>query len=137
MNRGAVIREWLVLPADERKTKEQAVAYAMRAADRFKFRYKGDRYQLIQIWLFKYIGLRHSHGSDHQETRPMTLGNTMNSESYRHLAAQEAALARAAVSNASRAQHYVVAAYCTRLAEAKERLVTVTQYQTRDASSDA
>jgi hypothetical protein len=53
----AVIREWLALPADERKTKEQAVAYAMQAADRLKFRYKGDRYQLIQIWLFKYIGL--------------------------------------------------------------------------------
>jgi hypothetical protein len=53
----AVIREWLALPADQRKTKEQAVAYAMRAADRFKFRYKGDRYQLIQIWLFKYLGL--------------------------------------------------------------------------------
>jgi hypothetical protein len=35
----AVIREWLALPADERKTKEQAVAHAMRAADRFKFRY--------------------------------------------------------------------------------------------------
>jgi hypothetical protein len=37
----AVIREWLALPAD----------------DRFKFRYKGDRYQLIQVWLFKYVGL--------------------------------------------------------------------------------
>jgi hypothetical protein len=62
----AVIREWLALPADERKTKEQAVAFAMTAAqavafamtaaDRFKFRYKGDRYQLIQVWLFKYVG---------------------------------------------------------------------------------
>jgi hypothetical protein len=30
----AVIREWLALPAAERKTKEQAVAYAMTAADR-------------------------------------------------------------------------------------------------------
>jgi hypothetical protein len=53
----AVIREWLALPADQRKTKEQAVAYAMTAVDRFKFRYKGDRYQLIQVWLFKYVGL--------------------------------------------------------------------------------
>jgi hypothetical protein len=53
----AIIREWLALPADERKTKDQAVAYAMTAADRFKFRYKGDRYQLIQVWLFKYVGL--------------------------------------------------------------------------------
>jgi hypothetical protein len=53
----AIIREWLALPAVERKTKEQAVAHAMTAAHRFKFRYKGDRHQLIQIWLFKYIGL--------------------------------------------------------------------------------
>jgi hypothetical protein len=53
----AVIRAWLALPADERKTKEQAVAFATTAAHRFKFRYKGDRYQLIQIWLFKYVGL--------------------------------------------------------------------------------
>jgi hypothetical protein len=53
----AIIREWLALPADERKTKEQAVAYAMRAAHRLKFRYKGDRHQLIQIWLFKYVNL--------------------------------------------------------------------------------
>ena len=53
----AIIREWIALPADERKTKEQAVAYAMRAAHRLKFRYKGDRHQLIQIWLFKYVGL--------------------------------------------------------------------------------
>jgi hypothetical protein len=33
------------------------VAFAMTAADRFKFRYKGDRHQLIQVWLFKYVGL--------------------------------------------------------------------------------
>ena len=52
----AIIREWLALPADERKTKEQAVVYAMTVAHRFKFRYKGDRHQLIQIWLFKYAG---------------------------------------------------------------------------------
>ena len=33
-------------------------------------------------------------------------GNTMNSEHYRHLAEEEAALAKTAVSNTSRAQHY-------------------------------
>jgi hypothetical protein len=53
----AIIREWLALPADERKTKDQAISYAMTAADRFKFRYKSDRYQLIQVWLFKYVDL--------------------------------------------------------------------------------
>jgi hypothetical protein len=51
----------------------------------------------------------------------MTIGNTMNAEDYRHLAAEEAALAKAAVSNASRAQHCAMAAYYTRVAEAKER----------------
>ena len=65
----------------------------------------------------------------------MTLGNAMNSENYRHLAAQEATLATAAVSNASRA-HYAMAA-TTRAWEAKERLVTVTEVMTRDASSGA
>jgi hypothetical protein len=65
----------------------------------------------------------------------MTLGKTMNSEDYRHLAAQEAALAKVAVSNASRAQHYAMAAYYTRLAEAKERLVTVAEITTSDANS--
>jgi hypothetical protein len=44
-----------------------------------------------------------SAGRDHQETQAMmTLGNTMNAEDYRDLAAEEAALAKAAVSNASR-----------------------------------
>jgi hypothetical protein len=61
----------------------------------------------------------------------------MNTEDYCHLAAEEAALARAAVSNASRAQHYAMAAYYTRLAEAKERLATVTEITTRDASVGA
>jgi hypothetical protein len=65
----------------------------------------------------------------------MTLGNPMNAEDYRRLAAQEAGLAKAAVSNANRAQHYAMAAYYTRLAEAKERLVTVMEVMTRDASS--
>ena len=32
------------------------MAYATTAADRLKFRYKGDRYQPIQVWLFKYVG---------------------------------------------------------------------------------
>ena len=35
--KSAVIREWLALPADERKTKEQAVAYPITAVDRSNF----------------------------------------------------------------------------------------------------
>ena len=62
---------------------------------------------------------------------------TMNSEDYRHLAEEEAALAKAAVSNASRAQHYAMAAYYNRLADARERLVTVGEALTTDASSGA
>ena len=52
----------------------------------------------------------------------MTLGNVTNTEDYYQLAAQEAALARAAVTNESRVHHYAMAACYTRLAEAKEKL---------------
>jgi hypothetical protein len=62
-------------------------------------------------------------------------GNTMNSEHYRHLAEEEAALAKTAVSNTSRAQHYAMAAYYNRLADAKERLVTVAEAMIRNAST--
>ena len=53
---------------------------------------------------------------------PMTFGNVTSAEDYRQLAVQEAELAKAAVTNESRAQHYAMAAYYTRLAEAKEKL---------------
>ena len=66
----------------------------------------------------------------------MTLGN-MTSADYRQLADEEVALAMAAVSNASRAQQHAMAAYYTRLAEAKERLPITTEVMTRDASSNA
>jgi hypothetical protein len=46
----------------------------------------------------------------------------MGAEDFHQLAAQEAALARAAVTNESRAQHYAMAAYDTRLAVAKEKI---------------
>jgi hypothetical protein len=38
-------------------------------------------------------------------------------EEYRQLAAEEAALAKHATSNETRAQHYAMSDYCTRLAE--------------------
>ena len=53
---------------------------------------------------------------------PMTLGNVTNVKDYYQLAAQEAVLARVAVTNESRAHHHAMAAYYTRLAEAKEKL---------------
>ena len=64
----------------------------------------------------------------------MTLGNTMNPEDYRHLAKEEAALAKVAVSNESKAQHYAMAVYYTRLAEAKEKFAATTGALTEDAS---
>jgi hypothetical protein len=51
----------------------------------------------------------------HPPGEPMTLGNMTSTEDFHQLAAQEAALARAAVTNESRAQHYAMAAYYTRL----------------------
>jgi len=53
---------------------------------------------------------------------PMDLGNMTSTEDFHQLAAQEAALARAAVTNESRAHHYAMAAYYTRLAEAREKI---------------
>jgi hypothetical protein len=61
----------------------------------------------------------------------------MNSEDYRHLAEEEAALAKAAISNASRCQHYAMAAYYHRLADAKERLETVAEAMNTNASPGA
>jgi hypothetical protein len=43
------------------------------------------------------------------------------SADYRQLADEEVALAKVAVTNESRGQHYAMAAYYTRLAEAKEK----------------
>jgi hypothetical protein len=51
----------------------------------------------------------------------MMLGENTSAEDYRELAAQEAALAKAAPTNEARAQHYAMAAYYIRLAEAKEK----------------
>ena len=67
----------------------------------------------------------------------MTLRNITGTQDYRQLAAEEAALAKAAFTNESRAQHYAMAAYYTRLAEAKERLARTMEVMAEDASGDA
>ena len=54
--RGAIVREWRALPADQRKTDAQAAAFATRAMQRYPFRAKGDRYQYIMGWLGPYVG---------------------------------------------------------------------------------
>ena len=63
-------------------------------------------------------------------TEPMRLGNITSPEDFHQLAEQEAALARAAASNESRAQHYAMAAYYARLAEAKEKLARMPEVMT-------
>ena len=67
--------------------------------------------------------LKMSNSNKRPPGEPMTLGNVTNTEDYYQLAAQEAALARVAVTNESRAHHYAMAAYYKRLAEAKEKLM--------------
>ena len=66
----------------------------------------------------------------------MTLSNITGTQDYRQLAAEEAALAKAAVTNESRAQHYAMAAYYTRLAEAKKKLARTAEGMTKESSND-
>ena len=49
--RRAVIREWMSLPRDERRTADQAAAFAAKAAKKREFRSGGDRYQRVLAWL--------------------------------------------------------------------------------------
>jgi len=79
--------------------------------------------------------LKMTNSNKHPPGEPVTLGNTTNVENLHQLAAQEATLAQVAVTNESRAQHYAMAAYYARLAEAKERLRTV-EAMTSDASDE-
>jgi hypothetical protein len=48
--RRAVIREWMSLPQSERRTTDQAAAFAAKAAAK-PFPCSGDRYQRILVWL--------------------------------------------------------------------------------------
>ena len=66
---------------------------------------------------------------------PIALSNITAAEDFRQLAEQEAALAKAAVSNESRAQHFAMAAYYTRLAEAKEKFASTAEAIIRDGSA--
>ena len=59
----------------------------------------------------------------------MTRGPALKAQEYRRLAAEEAELAKSAVSNETRARHYAMADYYTRLAEAQERLLQIKSRQ--------
>jgi hypothetical protein len=52
----------------------------------------------------------------------MTCGPALKADEYRQLAAEEAELAKEATSNEARAQHYAMADYYTRLAQAQEKV---------------
>jgi len=52
-----MVRLWLSLPPDERRTEQQAAMFAMAHKDRFNFKASGDRYQVVKGWL-----LGHLHG---------------------------------------------------------------------------
>ena len=49
-SRRAIIREWMSLPQSERRTTDQAAAFAAKAATK-PFPCSGDRAQRIQAWL--------------------------------------------------------------------------------------
>ncbi len=66
----------------------------------------------------------------------MTLDKMKRAEDYRRLAEEEASLAGEAISNESRAQHYAMAAYYIRLADAKEKLGRTSEFLTVEACSD-
>ena len=57
-------------------------------------------------------------------------------EDFHQLAEQEATLARAAATNESRAQHYAMAAYYARLAEANEKLAGMREVMAGDVSDE-
>jgi hypothetical protein len=53
--REAIIREWLALPRQERRSDLQAGWFAMKIKDRYPFKADGDRYQVIKGFLVNYL----------------------------------------------------------------------------------
>jgi len=49
--RRAIIREWMSLPRGERRTADQAAAFAAKMTEKHAFRCSGDRYLRILAWL--------------------------------------------------------------------------------------
>ncbi len=54
--RRIIIREWMSLPRDKRRTPEQADAFTTKAAGTHTFECSGDRVQRIRSWLEPRIG---------------------------------------------------------------------------------
>jgi hypothetical protein len=54
--RRAIIREWMSLPREKRRTAEQASAFSLKAIEKHDFRRSGDRRPRIMAWLRPRIG---------------------------------------------------------------------------------
>jgi hypothetical protein len=54
--RRLIIREWMLQPKDKRQSKEQAEAFAGKAAEKHVFKCSGDRTQRILAWLLPRTG---------------------------------------------------------------------------------
>ena len=54
--RRAIIREWMSLPREQRRTEEQAAAFARKAIEKHDFRSSSDRARRILVWLMPRIG---------------------------------------------------------------------------------
>jgi hypothetical protein len=49
--RRAIIREWMSLPSEKRRTAEQATEFGRKAIEKHDFKCGGDREQRIMAWL--------------------------------------------------------------------------------------
>ena len=49
--RRTIIREWMSLPRDRRRSEEQVAAFATQAMERHNFTCSGDRHARIMAWL--------------------------------------------------------------------------------------
>ena len=54
--RRLIIREWMSQPRDKRQNREQAEAFAVKAAEKHLFRCSGERSQRILAWLLSRTG---------------------------------------------------------------------------------
>lgn len=70
--RRRLIREWMALPTDKRKTVEQVAAFARKAAEQNKFhtsrrdpsrKFRRDPYEKLMGWLLPRAGLSRSGGA--------------------------------------------------------------------------
>jgi hypothetical protein len=50
-SRRKIIREWMSLPREGRKTQKQAADFATKATEKHEFTCSGDRYRRIMAWL--------------------------------------------------------------------------------------